>query len=455
MTTLTRQVIQRVRQPGPLPAAAIAGAKHCLLDTLGVAIAGSQEPVAVATQHYAASEGVAADATIWGTSLRASRSQAAFANGTAAHALDFDDVVAAMEGHPSAPVVPALLAVAEGSSASGADLIRAFIVGFETEALIGQLMKPSHYARGFHTTATIGAFGAAAASAELLGLNQQAWENAFGIAGAHASGLKSMFGTMTKPLQVGSAAENGVKAALLAQAGVTAQLDVLGAEQGFRDTQSDGVGQLPAPVEGRYAINEVLFKYHAACYLTHSMIEGLLPMRDEGIVLDDIEVIKVQVPPGHLRVCNIEDPSAPLEGKFSLKFVAATTLVTGNLSEQAFDEQALREPRVRSLMDRVIVAPRTGPERSTIVTVRTTDGRVREADVDVNAPTPPGRLNARWDALVRKFNGIVAPVLGEQRSRELVRQVRELDTAASTDALFRLLAGSRTTERPTVAKVVG
>lgn len=437
--TVTKQLVERVRGIDGSQKDAAAGATHCILDTLGVAIAGSREPVSTMLLASVLREGGSPQASVWGTGERVSRTQAALVNGTAAHALDFDDVSAAMEGHPSAPLLPALLAAAEGSGITGSELLTAFVMGFETEAMIGRLMSPSHYARGFHTTATVGTFGAAAASAQVLGLDESRWLHAFGIAGSQASGLKSMFGTMTKPLQVGAAAENGLRAALLARDGVTAHPDVLGTEQGFRDTQSDEAGTPPEWGKSGLAIRDVLFKYHAACYLTHSAIEGLLSMREAGLTPEQVRSVDLQVPPGHLKVCNIRTPSTPLEGKFSLRFVSALALTKGDLSERVFDEGSLQDPRVMGFLDRVHVEARMDARRSAIVSVTLTDGSQRRAEVDVNEPTPSEHLDRRWTGLVSKFHSLVDPVLGREAAEDIVSLVAGLEAASSVEPLLRAL----------------
>jgi 2-methylcitrate dehydratase PrpD len=437
--TMTEQLVERARNIGSLQIEEVAGATHCILDTLGVAIAGSREPVSTAVLSSVLDEGGSPQACVWGTGERVSRAQAALANGTAAHALDFDDVSAAMEGHPSAPLLPALLAAAEGSGVTGEDLITAFVVGFETEAMIGRLMSPSHYARGFHTTATVGTFGAAAASAKVLGLDDNGWLHAFGIAGSQASGLKSMFGTMTKPLQVGFAAHNGLRSSLLARAGITAHPDVLGTEQGFRDTQSNEVASQAPPGGNGLAIRDVLFKYHAACYLTHSAIEGLLSMREAGLRPEQVRSVEIQVPPGHLRVCNIQTPSTPLEGKFSLRFVSAVALIHGDLGERVFSEASLQDARVMGFLDRVRVVARTGTRRSSIVSVTLLDGSQRCAEVDVNEPTSSENLDRRWMSLTSKFHSLVEPVLGRETAEEIVALVAGLGGASSVEPLLRAL----------------
>lgn len=417
---------------------------HCILDTLGVAIGGAHEPVTRLVREESLGEGGRPRAVLWGTGERVSRSQAAFVNGTAAHALDFDDVVSAMQGHPSAPVLPALLAVADGTDLTGLDLIAAFVAGFETEALIGRLMGVSHYARGFHATATFGTFGAAAASAHVLGLDESQWTHAFGIAGSRAAGLKSLFGTMGKPLQVGAAAENGLRAASLAARGVTAHPDILGTPQGFGQTQSDGVVTLAGVSHAEPAVTDVLFKYHAACYLTHSAIEGARSINASGLRPDQIEAIEVAVPPGHLSVCNIAEPSTPLEGKFSLRFTTAYALVTGgHLTEEVFSSATLTDPDVIAIRDRVRVVPRDDSSRLSVVRVTTSDRTERVAEVDVNQPTPSALLDERWISLVTKFHSLVDPVMGLVAAEHIVSLVAGLPTAASVQPLLAALAGER------------
>jgi 2-methylcitrate dehydratase PrpD len=441
VTGITGRVIDHVRSLDALSEEAILGATHCILDTLGVAIGGLHEPVTAAVRESVVEDRSRPQARIWGTAERVSRTQAALANGTAAHALDFDDVSAAMEGHPSAPLLPALLAAAEGAGTTGPQLLEAFVMGFEAEAMIGRLMSPSHYARGFHTTATVGAFGAAVASSQILGLSRDEWEHALGIAGSQAAGLKSMFGTMAKPLQVGAASENGLRAALLAQRGVTAHRDVLGVAQGFRDTQSDPADPQPGWSETGLAITDVLFKYHAACYLTHSAIEGLLSMRRAGVTPNQVQSVLLRVPPGHLSVCNIENPSTPLEGKFSLRFTTALALVTGDLTERAFSTKSLSDPQVLNLMDRVQVEARSGPERSALVSLTCTDGTLHRAEANVNEPTRPEEMDQRWESLASKFHSLVDPVLGSESATRIVALVAGLASADSVEPLLQSLVG--------------
>ena len=215
------------------PAEAVDAARRAILDCLGVMLAGSAEPAARIVTDIARSEGGAPLATVIGTSLRTGAVWAALANGTAAHALDFDDTNFTMIGHPSAPVLSAALAAGELALADGRALVHAFLLGFEVETTLAEVLNPAHYERGFHATGTLGTMGAAATTARLLGLDPRQTGTALAIAASQASGLKENFGTMTKPFHAGHAARSGVLSALLAREGFTASERALEGPQGY------------------------------------------------------------------------------------------------------------------------------------------------------------------------------------------------------------------------------
>ena len=325
MPNLTAKLARHIvgyRSAG-LDRAALTVSKQCVLDWYGVTLAGSNEPVARILREEIATSGQGSSSIV-GFNLRCSPVDAALINGATSHALDYDDVHPLI-GHPTAAVLPAVLSIAEPKGRSGMDVLRAFIAGYEAAGFVGSLVMRSHYERGFHSTATVGSFGAAAAAGLLLDLDEAQMAVALGLAGTQAAGLKSMFGTMAKPFHAGRAAANGVLAARLAARGFTANPGVLEVAQGFVATQSDCDPSIDVPLlrPGSLVV-ETLFKYHAACYLTHSSIEAIKLLRRQlSFSGPDVVSIDIHVAPGHLSVCNIASPRTGLETKFSLRHTAA------------------------------------------------------------------------------------------------------------------------------------
>jgi 2-methylcitrate dehydratase PrpD len=418
-------------------------ARQCFLDWLGVTLAGSREPLTQILLEEVGEEGGNPQALLIGLGRKATIHQAAMVNGSASHALDYDDVQWEMSGHPSVPIVPGLLALTEHLGASGAEFMAAFVAGFETECRIGLLVNPGHYAKGWHATGTLGTFGSAAACASLLRLDQERWQHTLGIAAAQAAGLKSMFGTMCKPLHAGKAAANGLRAATLAARGFTSNPEALETAQGFGATQTATYQPercLAGPANG-FSLRSVLFKYHAACYGTHSTIEGVLRLKeDHKIDPGAVRAIRLRVPPGNLNMCNIPEPKTPLEGKFSLRFTAALALGYGDATETAFTTDRVNDPDLTSLRDRVTVVGDESITGATEVTVELADGRQLRAAVDVNQPATD--LERQWQRLVVKFHSLAAPVIGEESAGQVVDAVSRLDDLPDLAAILRLCEGS-------------
>src|SRR5437867_9302477 len=234
------------------PESAIIQVRRAALDTLGVTLAGAGEPAAVGVRGVVRAEGGTPLCTVFGTSLRTAPTWAALANGTAGHAHDFDDTNFALMGHPSVPLLAAALAAAEAETATGADVVLGYLIGFEISAALGLALNPDHYTRGWHATSSIGTLGCAAATARIMALDVAQTRHALGIAASMASGLKENFGSMTKPYHAGHAAHSGVLAAALAREGLTASEAALDGRQGYAaafsattlaDTALDGLGQ--------------------------------------------------------------------------------------------------------------------------------------------------------------------------------------------------------------------
>lgn len=417
--------------------------KQALMDFIGVTIAGMEEPLARILREDAAEQGGHAQATIIGTADKVSVQQAALINGSAGHAHDYDDVQMDMSGHPTVPVAPVVLALAEQNGQSGKDVITAFAAGVDAECIISRFAGASHYQQGWHSTGTMGSFGAAAAAAVMLGLDDHQTALALGIAGTQAAGLKAQFGTMCKPLHAGHAAATGTQAATLAAKGFTSRDDILEVEQGFVDTQSssadptkfDRALQVPAYTP------DICFKYHAACYMTHSAIEATNNLCNRNAFdPNQIKSVTVLVDEGHFKVCNIAEPKSGLEAKFSLRFTVAMALAGVDTSSiDIFTDELTQDPALTRFRDLVTVQAHETKNPDTIVKIETLDGQIHTETFNVAVPMTD--LDQQWDKLERKFRALVTPRLGEERSNELIGLCHKLDQLDDLTPLFAALGG--------------
>src|SRR5579863_6094556 len=413
-----------------LPATVRALARQCVLDYYGVALAGAADPLAAILLDELAEAGGAAQASIIGHKARLPALSAALVNGAIGHALDYDDVNLAMPGHPSVAILPGLLALAEARQSSGHEVIAAFVAGYEIACRIGSALRPGHYNLGFHATGTVGAFGAAAACAHLLGLDAAATAQALGIAGTQAAGLKSQFGTMCKPFHAGKAAQNGLLAARLAARGFSSRPDLVECEQGFALTHGPDFraeAALAAPPNGFHIFGN-LFKYHAACYLTHGPIECARLVRERhGVAPQAIANITLRLDKSCERVCNIAAPRDGLESKFSLRQTVAMALAgVDTASLAAYSAASASDPTLILLRDKVALDFQDGwPQAAAEIEVAFGDGRVLRASHDAGIPCPD--IAGQGERLAAKFDALAGPAVGPARARELRAMISGLD----------------------------
>jgi 2-methylcitrate dehydratase PrpD len=426
-----------------LPPEAHELSRQCILDYLGVAIAGAREELARLLLDELIEAGGAPQASVVGHQTRLPALSAALANGAAGHALDYDDVNMAMPGHPSVAILPGLLALAELKRSSGREVITAFVAGYETACRIGTAMQPGHYNLGFHSTGTIGAFGAAAACARLLGLDADATARALGIAGTQAAGLKSQFGTMCKPFHAGKAAQNGLLAAQLAARGFSSRTDIVECIQGFASTHGPDFSPeaaLATPEGGLHLLAN-LFKYHAACYLTHAPIECSRRLRKEHrLKTEEIVGITLRLDASCERVCNIPAPVDGLQSKFSLRQTIAMALAgVDTASLGTYSAENALDPSLVGLRERVEIEWQDSwPQTLSELEIRLTDGRRLTARHD--AGIPAADIADQGQRLAAKFDALVEPVLGAPRTRELRESIAGLDGLSDVADLARLAA---------------
>jgi 2-methylcitrate dehydratase PrpD len=425
------------------PAAAREIARQCILDYLGVALAGADDPLVRILLDEMAEAGGSPQASVIGHQARLPALSAALVNAAAGHALDYDDVNMAMPGHPSVAILPGLLALAELKGSSGREVITAFVAGYETACRIGAALLPGHYNLGFHSTGTVGCFGAAAACARLLDLDAEAIATALGIAGTQAAGLKSQFGTMCKPFHAGKAAQNGLLAARLAARGFSSRTDIVECVQGFALTHGpDFVPEaaLAAPAGGFHLLAN-LFKYHAACYFTHAPIECARRLREEHFLKPArIARIILRLDASCDRVCNIAVPVDGLQSKFSLRQTVAMALAgVDTASLGAYSAEKAHDPVLVGLRERASFDwQESWPQTLCEVDLDLVDGRRLTARHD--AGIPAADLAEQGGRLAAKFDALVEPVLGAPRTRELRQMVADLDGLGDWGDLARLAA---------------
>src|SRR5438067_7098743 len=300
-------------------------------------------------------------------------------------------------------------------------------------------MNPGHYDAGFHATGTLGAFGAAAAVGQLLGLDRQQQTHALALAGTQAAGLKSGFGTMAKPLHAGRAAQNGLLSAILAGGGFTGNAQIIETQQGFARTHAapeidvDRLEQL----RGRFLITDTLFKYHASCYLTHAAIDAALKLRtDATFAPENIDAVEVRGSVGCRGVCDIAEPATGLEGKFSLRATTAMALLGDDTSDPAaFNDDRMNDDSLRTMRDRITYVPAADiPGTRATVTLHI-NGRTLHADADTGRPERD--LDRQWDRLSAKFFALASPVLGD-RASALHRAISGIEQASSVADILAL-----------------
>jgi 2-methylcitrate dehydratase PrpD len=390
---------------GQLPCDVVELASQCFLDVAGCAIAGASEPAAAI--------------------VRSVTDDLALSLGTAAHALDFDDWAPRSGAHSSAAIVPALLAALDGRErpCSGQEMIRAFVAAYEFQERLGVAISPSHYDIGFHTTGIVGTFGAAVGSALLLGAGTAEIMTAVKIAATEAAGLKSVFGSMGKPLNAGRAAQAGLLAARLAIAGFEGPAaDTVFGAQGFVPTHSTEVDLDPVgrPFAEEWMMRSHLFKYYPSCFGTHAAIMAAESLRRTP-PLSPYSVVSIDltVPPIVMPVCAIPLPATGLEGKFSIAYCTAAAL-QGEVGTATFADPLPMSGEVSRLVESVRMhVDDSFPKTRTILEVQLNDGVRLVEDADAGRPTWSSDPHESRHLLLRKFRELTVPVLGADGAEDL------------------------------------
>lgn len=364
---------------------------------------------------------------------------AALINGTAAHAAEIDDSFREAMYHPGAATIAAALATAQGRDASGLQFLKAVVLGYELSTRIGVVMGRSHY-KHWHSTGTVGAFGAAAAAGSALELSEMEFAHALATAATFAAGLQQAFrmDSMSKPLHAGRAAEAGVLAAQLAKRGVTGSLDVLDGEIGFGHAMSDGPdwSAIGATLGSDFHINRLTFKNHIGCGHTFAAIDGALELqRQKSIHAADIVRVNVATYKPALDIACYADPSTENEAKFSLRYVVATALVHGSVRLAAYEPHRLADEATQRLLQIITVAVDPDidaafpAQRAARIEIETRDGQVHRYFQPNRKGDPEEPLS---DAeLESKLLELASPVIGDTAAKALLARIWNLDSLES------------------------
>jgi 2-methylcitrate dehydratase PrpD len=417
-----------------LPEAARKEVARSLLNWMGVAVGGSRhEAVQIALAAVAPFAGPP-QAALFGRTERLDVLNAPLVNGIASHVFDFDDTDLTTAVHPSAPVAPTLLALAEYRKMSGRDFVTAMVLGIEAECRIMRAVTPTHQDIGWHATGTAGTFGAAVAAGKVLGLDETRMCHAIGLAATQPVGLREMFGSMTKSFHPGRAAQNGLLAALLAEKGYTSSLQGIEAKRGWANVLSTARNYhaITDNLGGSYEIYRNSYKPFACGLVVHAVIDGCIQLRNENhLTADMIDRIDLGVHPIVLELTSKRTPQNGLEGKFSVYYAAAIAIVAGRAGEQQFTDAAVRDPIVVALRDRVetTVDPSLKQDQAR-VKIRLKDGRVLERFIvhavgSVEVPMSDAQLDAKFEDLV----GEILPADHMRRLMALCHGVEKLDDA--------------------------
>lgn len=377
-------------------------------------------------------------AAVLGRAERVDILHASLVNGLSSHVLDFDDThVRAI--HPSAPVLPALIACSEWRKVTGAQLVHAFVLGVEAEERVGLSVFPEHYEAGWHITGTAGVFGAAAAAGKLLGLGEQQMAWALGIAATQSAGLQEMFGTDCKSLHPGRAAQNGLTAALLAERGFTSSEHAIEAPRGFARVLSPKFDPevIAAGLGERYELLSNMYKPYACGLVVHAAIDACIELcLEHGLTPDAIEAVELTVGPLVRKLTGNNAPQTGLEGKFSVYHAVSAAIVHGAAGEAQFSDACVRDPRVIAVRNRVTTRedPAIGRTEAR-VTIRTRDGRRLDRHV-AHALGTLARPMSDAD-LEAKFRGLAGEVLPPAAIEEAIGLCWRMAALEDAGALAR------------------
>ena len=441
-----------------IPKSVVQRAKEAIIDGIGVVLSGHSSDCATLVRRYISGLGLRGEATVAGEATTLPAEYAALANGVAGHALDFDDTqisslpdrVYGLLTHPTTPVLAAALPAAEEAGASGRELLTAFCAGVEVACKMAEAINPHHYANGFHSTGTIGIFGATAAAAKLYGLNPEATRHAMGIAASKSSGIRAAFGTMTKPYHAGAAGEGGIVATKLAQIGYKTAPDALDGPWGFFQVAGGGVE--PEAIQGKLGNPHSLIdpgvsiKPYPCGSLSHPSMDALLDLiLEHDIKADAVSAVRLGTTSNVLAALRYPEPANELEAKFSIPFCLAILVLDRRGGIAQFTDETVLRGDVREMMSRVEPYLHEGLEAEgfqrirSIVEVKLKDGSILTKEASTSRGTPERPMSQA--ELADKFHDCAQRTLSTGVEKQVLELVYGLDGLADIRALTSLLRG--------------
>lgn len=436
-----------------LSSEAVLRTKNAIIDCIGCMVAGTETEPGRLASNWAKAEGGLARSTAIGFGYQTSPSLAAFINGTSGHALDYDDVSPPMIGHPSVSLVPAILAASEINLIHGTEILVAYVVGLEIQARLGRLMNPDHYAFGWHATSTLGAIASAASVARILNLDDIGFRNALGISASGAGGLRKNFGSMTKALHAGQAAQRGISAAMLAATGFDADLNILDGQHGFLDTfRGNSINILDAG-SVRFDLSQQLeiiesgigIKQYACCGCSHTAIDVLFDLMSEhGFLhhqIDRIDCYVNRLVPGIL-IHN--HASTGFQGKFSMSYSVAIAALDGKAGPKQFDDERASRSDIQSMQQKVFMSidqdiPVSHGVFPTRVHVKLKDGKNYTGTSNKARGMHPD-LPLTQKQVDDKFRLCATDVLGLDKTESALNDLRNLEKISSIKDLMHSLS---------------
>ena len=422
-----------------VPADVVNHAKQAIRDYTGVAIYGAHHEVGDTVSAYVDRCLPGDEATLLGRDS-ASPAGAALANGAFGHAIDYDDTFESIVIHPTSPVFPAALAAGETTAAaSGAEVLQGYIIGVETAFRVGHSTYPEHYDNGWHSTGTVGSFGAAAAAASVLELSEEQTKHALGIVASSSSSLKKNFGTMTKPLHAGHAAQQGVRAALLASDGFTADEAILEENLGYGQVMTPGGEYKPAEITDElgetWAVTDIGYKPYPSGVITHAAMEAMRDLvQTNELTADNINQVRVALDDAASEMLHHERPADALQAKFSIEFCLAAIMLEGDAGVREFSDEYVGRDDVQAQIQKI---DREFEENlfggrfagyGARVTVETVDGEeyvteMREGPGSPSNPVADERLRA-------KFFECVETQFDRDRAEAIAECIESLETVS-------------------------